>query len=241
MSYGPQRNQSSTDSTGTSVSVILVSRAASSRPDSSSASCDSRLSTCSRWNRPRIAVLEVLELLEEHHGPAGAVGVDQRDPAVGLALQRGRDDREDRGDAGPRRDRAVVLGVRRVELGVEPPRRRHHLELVTDLQASDREAGEVAAGQHLDADPQLAVAGGRADRVAAPDVVACHRGPDREVLALDEVVVLRQLRRHVEGDADGVVGERRDRADLESVEHGFTRGGHARIALLEPEAGVSGT
>ena len=27
----------------------------------------------------RVAVLEVLELLEEHHGAAGAVGVEQRD------------------------------------------------------------------------------------------------------------------------------------------------------------------
>ena len=52
------------------------------------------------------AVLEVVDLVEEHHRAAGAVGVDERDAGSGLALQQGRDDREDRRDAGAGGDRA---------------------------------------------------------------------------------------------------------------------------------------
>ena len=100
-----------------------------------------------------------------------------------------------------RGDRAVVLGVGRVELGVEAARGRHHLEHVADGERAGREAGEVPAGEHLDPDPQQPGLRRRADRVAAAHVVAGELGADRQVLALDEVVVVGELGRHVERDA----------------------------------------
>ena len=56
------------------------------------------------------AVLEVVHLVEEHHRPAGPVGVDERHERAGLALEDRRDDREHRRDARAGRDRDVRLG-----------------------------------------------------------------------------------------------------------------------------------
>ena len=59
--------------------------------------------------------------------------------------------------------------------------------------------------------------GGSADRVAASYVVAAA---DVQVLAVDERVVVGELRRHVEGDRDGVVGQLVDGRDPQGVERG---------------------
>ena len=159
-----------------------------------------------------VAVLEVLELLEEHDRPGGPVAVDQRDGALRLDLQRGRHDRQHRRDAAAGRDGAVVLGVGRVERGEEAAGRRHHVEHVADLQRAGGVPGERAAGQPLDADPQPAArlpgrrsssCAGRRRRRPSVRTVRCW--------PCAEGVVVAQLVGDVEGDRHRVVGEPLDR------------------------------
>jgi hypothetical protein len=159
------------------------------------------------------AVLEVGELLEEHHRADRAVAVDQRHPAVRLDLEHRPDDREHRGDAAAGSDCAVVPGLRRVEVRGEPTGRRHHLDDVADLQGRGRVGRERAAGQPLDPDPQPAARRGRADRVVAPHLLAFDLGAQGQVLAGFVDVVVGQLFGNLEGDGDGVVGQRLDGVD----------------------------
>ena len=165
-----------------------------------------------------VAVLEVLELLQEHDRLRRAVAVQQREPALGLVPQRGGEERDHGRDPAAGGDRHVVLAVRRVERGGEPAGRRHHLELVADLQRLGDELGERSAAEPLHRDPQPALAGRRADRVVAPHVVTDQRRPDRHVLAGLEVVRVGEVGRDLERDRDRVVGQRLDLADPQRVE-----------------------
>ena len=56
-----------------------------------------------------VARLELVELGAEHRRLLGAVAVDQREPALGLDLERRLQHREDRRDAAAGDDRDVVL------------------------------------------------------------------------------------------------------------------------------------
>ena len=107
MACGPHRNHSSTSSGGTSVSSSRSSRGPSSRPDSSSTRPGLAGEQVQQLEPIGVAVLEVLELLGEHHAAAGAVDVQQGDPGLRLLLQHGRHDRQHRRDPAPRGDARV--------------------------------------------------------------------------------------------------------------------------------------
>jgi hypothetical protein len=102
----------------------------------------------------RVAVLQVLELLEEHHRARRAVAVDERHPARRLDLEGRRDDREDGGDPAARGYRHVVLGVRGVERDEEAPGRGHHVDDVADVKSLGGVAGEQPALESLHGDAQ---------------------------------------------------------------------------------------
>ena len=158
-----------------------------------------------------MAVLEVGELLEEHHRRRGAVAVDERDGAARLDLEHGRHDREHRRDAAARGEGAVVLGVGRVERGEEAAGRGHDVDHVADAQRARRVAGERAAREPLDADAQPPARRRRADRVVAAHLLAVDDRAHREVLARHEGVGVAQVVGHLEGDRDRVVGQPLDR------------------------------
>ena len=179
----------------------------------------------------RVAVLEVLELLEEHHRARRPVAVEERDPALRFGGQDRRHDRQHRRDAGAGGDHRVVLGVRRVELGGEPTGRGHHLEHVAGLHRLQRVRRERTVGNLLDPDPQRS-ADWRADRVVASHLVVGRAPLQREVLPLAERVVVRELVGHRERDRDTVVGEALDAGDDEVVEDGVGGClGHVQNAL----------
>ena len=113
------------------------SRSPSSRPESSSTSCCLAREHVHDLQPGREPVLEVVQLVEEHHRPVRAVGVDQRDRRARLALEDRGDDREHRRDAGAGGDRDVVRRGGRVDRGGEPAGGRHHVELVADDQRAE--------------------------------------------------------------------------------------------------------
>ena len=166
----------------------------------------------------REAVLQVVQVVEEHHRAVGPVRVDQHHLGARLALEDRGHDRDHRRDARAGRDRDVRLGGRRVERGGEPAGRRHHVELVTDVQRVDDALAEGTAGQLLHADPEQAGARRRADREAAALAVVAA---DRQVLAVHEAVVVGELGGHGEGERDRVVGQRLDGGHPERVELGL--------------------
>ena len=76
----------------------------------------------------RVAVLEVGQLLGEHHRSRVPVAVHQGERAVRLGGQRGGDQRQHRRDAGAGRDRGVVAHRVRRERGGEVAERRQHVD-----------------------------------------------------------------------------------------------------------------
>jgi hypothetical protein len=126
-----------------------------------------------------VAVLEVTELLGEHHRLAGAVAVEQRDLGVGVSEHAARDGDHGR-DARARRDAQVSpAGVRVGPHDTEGAGRRTDLELGTHPDVLDQPAGEDAVGDGAYADAG-AVAGRRADGVGATLVAPVDRAPDRQ-------------------------------------------------------------
>ena len=163
-------------------------------------------------------VLEVVQVVEEHHRAVGPVGVDQHHLGARLALQDRGHDRDHRRDPRPGGDGDVGLGRRRVEGGGEPARRRHHVELVADPQGVDDALAEGATGQLLHADPEQPGPRRRTDREATALAVVAT---DRQVLAVDEPVVVGELGGYGEREGDRVVGQRLDGGHPERVEDGF--------------------
>ena len=182
-SIGPHRNHSSTVSGARSLASHRSSLSRSIRPHSVGGVERVAGEDVQDLEPVGVAGLELVELGAEHRRLARAVAVDQREPAVGLELERGLQHREDRGDAAADDDRDVVLAVERIERRAEPAGRGHHLEHVAGLQLLGDERRERAAGDVLDGDPQHRAGRGRADRVVAPDPLAAEVGLDGHVLA----------------------------------------------------------
>ena len=150
----------------------------------------------------RKPILEVGQLLGEHHRARVPVAVHQRERARRLGRQRGRDQREDRRDAGPGRDGDVATGALGRERRREVAERRHHLDRVPGAELGRRELGERAAADRLHADAQPA---GRASSAGVEQIEYDRRTSSpssirRTVRCWPAVnaYVLAQLRRHVE-------------------------------------------
>ena len=90
MANGPHSQTSSTSCTGTSRSSSRRSRSASSRPEKSSTSRGSRRQHVDELEPRPVAVLEVGQLLGEHHRAGGAVAVEEGDLGVGVGQHRAR-------------------------------------------------------------------------------------------------------------------------------------------------------
>ena len=166
----------------------------------------------------RVAVLQVGELLEEHHVERRPVRVDERE-ARGVARgQHVVGERHQRRDAGSGGDADQVRAVEVGERGRERALRAHHVDPVARVQFAVRPGREAAAEVALDADADAA--GGRrpADRVAAPQLVAVDGRAQGDVLAGEVVVLVVQLGRHGEGHLDAVGRQRPHLGDLELVE-----------------------
>jgi hypothetical protein len=97
------------------------------------------------------AVLEVGELVEEHHVAAGAVAVQEHDRAVRLDVEHRPGDRQDRRDAAAGGHQAVPQGARAVGSRAEAPGRREHLELVTCAQPSSTQVENAPPSSRLTA------------------------------------------------------------------------------------------
>src|SRR5262245_9622216 len=95
----------------------------------------------------RVTVLEVLQLLEQHDRAGRPVAVKERDRAVGLTLEYGRRDGQDRGDPRARGDQRVVLGLRWLEVGEEPASRGHDVKNRTGREIVLGPLGERSAGK----------------------------------------------------------------------------------------------
>ena len=78
----------------------------------------------------RVAVLQVLEVLQEHDVEGGAVDVDQDRAAPGFDLQGGAEDGQHRRDARAGRDGSVPLALTGVQGGGEAAGRRHDVQHV---------------------------------------------------------------------------------------------------------------
>ena len=120
----------------------------------------------------RVGVLEVGDLVGEHHRLGAPVAVEQGDPRARIGEHRGRD-REHGRDAGCR-PRSARAGPAVARSGVNAPtgaapRRRRPPDLV------DQPAGEQPAGHLAHADARRG-AGGRADRVRAALLDPVDRG-----------------------------------------------------------------
>jgi hypothetical protein len=172
-----------------------------------------------------VAVLQVGELVGEHHRVRAPVAVEHGDGRPTVAQHAGRQ-REDRGDARPGDDEHVVGRDRQV--GGEGARRRQHLDPVTRLHLVDEVGGEEPTGDLADADPRGAPHR-RADGVRTALVPVAVDPAQGERLPGLEAVVLFQLRRDVEGDRDGVVGQLLHAGDGEGVELRAAAGAHGCI------------
>ena len=166
----------------------------------------------------RVGVLEVGDLVGEHHRIVAPVAVEQGDGGLVLRGEHGSGDGQDGGDPAARGDQDVVRGG--VQIGGERARRRLHVDHVAGPDLVHQPAGHRAACHLPHADARRAP-GGRADRVGPPFVAAAdgHRLPGRE----GEPV--RQPGRHVEGHRGRVVGQRVDPRHGERVERGPAGGG----------------
>ena len=145
-----------------------------------------------------IAVLEVLELVAEHHAGRTAIPVDERKSAVRFGLERVPDERDDRRDAATRSEGEVVFLVDGVERDVEAALGRRDRDCRTRNERIVGPRGETAVGDALDRDAQLVLRGGGADRVGAAYHLALDLGFDRKELPLREPVTLAQVFRNVE-------------------------------------------
>lgn len=108
---GPQRNQPSMVSTGSS-----EGRSVASRSRSSLAGRQTRLlflpgEDGDQLEAVGVAVLQVGDLVEEHRGRGGAVAADQAEPGLGLTGEQGGRDRQDGGDAAAADDGREVAGA----------------------------------------------------------------------------------------------------------------------------------
>ena len=160
-----------------------------------------------------VPVLQVGQLLGEHHRRRGPVAVQQRQPRVRVAQHR-RGDRHHRRDPGAGGDAQVASTV---GLGAEAALRGLHLDLVTRTDLVDQPLREPTAGDQAYADPRP-LPYLRADRVVAAMVLAVDDPAQGQGLPGLEVVRRTQVLGHVEGDGDRVVAEALDRADRQGVE-----------------------
>jgi hypothetical protein len=178
----------------------------------------------------QVAVLQVLELLEEHGRAELAVAVDEREARPGLGGEHRLHDREDGRDAAAAGDAEVVaLGIGR-QRHEEAALRRHHLDDVAGLQGFVDPGREPSARHPADADAQLAVGDAGANRVGAALVAAADGVAQGQVLALGEAERVAQVSGHVERDDHRLVGVGADALHLERME---VEAGHGRLGLSD--------
>ncbi len=166
----------------------------------------------------RVAVLEVGELLEEHHVLRRAVRVDEREARGRRGGEDGCREGHHRRDARAGGDPGEVGAVEVGEIRGERALRAHDLDAVARLQVLVGPHREQAAEVALDPDADAAGGGRTADRIAAAHFASVDVGTKGDVLAGQVVVVAVQLRRNGEGHLDALRGKRTHFGDLELVE-----------------------
>ena len=169
----------------------------------------------------RVRVLEVGDLVGEHHRVVAPVAVQQRDGRVGMCGEYGAGDGQDGRDPAARGDQDMVPSY--VEVGGEGSRRRLDVDHVPGPDLVHEPAGHRTPRHLADADARRA-APGRADRVGAALIATA----DRQGLPGGEGERVKQPDGDVEGHRGGVIGERVDAAHGQPMElgPGRNRAGH---------------
>ena len=165
-----------------------------------------------------VGVLQLGELVAEHHGPRRAVAVEQREFAFGLRGKRGADDRQQRRDAAAGGEADVLARARRIGRDAEMAERRHHIEAIAGGQRFAGPGREHPAGALLDGDAQRAVLHRRAYRVRATDVLPVDGRAHGDVLARFEAERRRELGGHRERERHGVARLALDRCERQRME-----------------------
>ena len=160
-----------------------------------------------------VPVLQVRQLLGEHHRRRRAVAVEQGQPGVGVR-QHGRGDRHHRRDPRTRGDAQVPTAVRR---RAEAAAWGLHVDPVTRSHLVDQPLREPTARDHPYADARSLTHSG-ADRVVASVVLAVDDPTQGQGLPRLEVVRRTQLVGHVEGHRDRVVAQALHLSDGQRVE-----------------------
>ena len=145
-----------------------------------------------------VVVLDILEFLTKHDRARGAIAVEQRERAVRLGQQRRLDDAEHRGNAAAAGKGDVMLFVRRIQGNKEASHRRHDVQNVAGRDLLVSPAGKPPVGDLLDADAQVGILDGGADRVASTHLFAVDLGAKGQVLTLLKSKRFLMLCRHVE-------------------------------------------
>ena len=117
----------------------------------------------------RVAILEALELLEEHDRPALPIA--------------GSDQRQHRRDAAARGDGRIVPSPAGVRVDGELTDRSHHIDLVACRQVVACKGREDAPRKVLDPYPEHPGVGIGTDRISASDVFSAYRRSERDMLA----------------------------------------------------------
>src|SRR3954449_8590717 len=161
-----------------------------------------------------VTVLEVGQLVGEHHRVRPPVAVEDGDGGPPVTEHRG-GQRQRGGDAGAGHDEDVV--ARYGQVGREGARRRQYLDGVPGPDLVDQVRREEPARHPAHAHPRRGTHGG-ADRVGAALVPLAVDPAEGERLARPEPVVVGEFLRDVERDGDRVVGEPVDAGHRQRVE-----------------------
>ena len=177
-----------------------------------------------------VAVLQILQGFVEHHAGHAAVAVHQGELGLGLLFQRGRRDRQDRGDAGAGRKTDAVQGTGLLDR--ETAFGRHHRQGLAGLDVLGGPVGEQAVDHRTDADLDLAVVGEAAaraaDRVVAAHILAIDGGAHGQELTGFELEVSALALRNLESDGYRASRFRIDALDLQVMK---TRNGHESLPI----------
>ena len=130
-----------------------------------------------------VAILQPFQLLEEHDAVGCAVAKQQRPIGKWLTLQRCRDQRYHRCDAGSNRDGHSPTRTRGIDIDGEITDRRHHVEHIAGLEISGCVGAEGPSGESLDTHTQLVRVGVGADRIRPADVLVSDEGSDGYMLS----------------------------------------------------------
>ena len=166
----------------------------------------------------QIAILEAREFFEEHDRVAGAVAIEQHELAVRLDGKAGFQQREDRRNARPPRQKHIAALAAFLECPGEAAVRRHGVDHVTGFDLAVRPGREAPLGHFLHGDAQFAFMGRDTDGIIAADFFPTDVDLQRQMLTGTKLEFLFQLFGHLEKNRHGVGRLPADIGNLELVE-----------------------